>query len=1304
MPIGVVAAALFATPAMAINVANQTDWNTAVAAVGAAGSGATVTINFTGDFTLTSSLAALVVTNTGVTVNIVGAGHTIDGASAFQGMVVIGSNSPTVTVSNLTVANSLARGNNGTDGQAGYFSNALSYGSGGGGGGGLGAGGGLYVDSNANVTLTSVSFTNTSARGGTGGNGGSAQNTAADPVNGGNGGNGGAANGGGASGGGGTGGTGGHSNPFQGTGGNPGPATGDGGGGAGGSGTTSGDYSSNNTAGSGNNGGGSGGGGGDGATNHSGAPGADGGRGGNGGGARGGAIFVAAGGTLVVNDSPITNATLTAGSGGTGGSGGGSGGVTGNNGGAGVTSGQNLYLAANATIAVDATTTPGGLTYSGTISGTAGIAKSGTGTLTLSAANDYGGTTSITGGTLQLSGGTNRLPVSTAVSLSNAAVLDLNGQNQTIAALSSASATSSITLGSATLSVNQSTNTTFAGGVSGSGGLTKLGVGTLLLSGNNTYSGATTVSAGTLQLSGGNAIGDSSNVTMANVASAKLDLNGSSETIGSLAGGGNTGGNVLLGSGTLTTGNSVNTTYSGAISGVGGSLTKVGTDILILNHANTYTGTTTVSAGILRAGIAGALASNTVFVVNGGTLDLNNFALTANSLSGSGGAVSLGTAALTAGGDNASTTFSGAFSGGAASSLTKTGTGTWTLGGSSAGFQGSTTIGGGVLKVTGAMGSTDLAVNAGAGLTIDSTGSYVLQGTLTNNGTASVAAGGQLNALVGGVTSVGTIDNSGTINAAVNVTAGSVGGAGTFGSLTVGGGANFIAGNGAAGSSTTITGNLALQSGALYFVQINPVTSSFTSVGGTATLGGATLTAIYANGTYVNKQYTVVSAAGGLSGTFAGTVNTNLPSGFSSALSYDVTHAYLNLTLNFGLPGGLNGNQQNVGNALGNFLNNTGSIPIVYGALTPAGLSQAAGETGTGSQQTTFSAMTQFLGSLLDPFIGGRGGEGMSANAASFAEQDGASAYAASARGRTGTARDAYGMMTKAAPRAQAFEARWSVWASGFSGSQTTDGNGMAGSNSATSRVAGTTAGADFAFSPQTIAGFALAGGGTSFSVANNGSGRSDLFQAGAFLKHTVGSAYISGAAAYGWQDVTTDRTVTIAGVDRLRAEFNANAWSGRIEGGYRFVAPWIGGVGMTPYAAGQFTTFDLPAYAESIVVGTGNFALAYGAKSVTDTRSELGIRTDKSYAMPNAMLTLRGRFGWAHDFNADRAAAATFQALPGASFIVNGATPARDSALTTASVEMKWIDGWSAAATFEGEFSAVTRSYAGKGAVRYAW
>jgi uncharacterized protein with beta-barrel porin domain len=271
-------------------------------------------------------------------------------------------------------------------------------------------------------------------------------------------------------------------------------------------------------------------------------------------------------------------------------------------------------------------------------------------------------------------------------------------------------------------------------------------------------------------------------------------------------------------------------------------------------------------------------------------------------------------------------------------------------------------------------------------------------------------------------------------------------------------------------------------------------------------------------------------------------------------------------------------------------------------------------------------------------------------------------------------------------------------------GSQTTDGNATLGSNNTTSSIYGTAVGADYRISPYTIAGFALAGGGTNFSVANSGSGHSDLFQAGAFIRHDVGAAYISGALAYGWQEITTDRAVTAGGTSQLRAQFDANAFSGRLEGGYRFVAPWVGGVGITPYAAGQFTTFDLPAYAEQATVGSNAFALAYGAKDVTDTRSELGIRTDKSWAMTDGILTLRGRLAWAHDYDPDRSIGATFQTLPGASFVVNGAAQAADSALVTASVEKKWLNGWSAAATFEGEFSDVTRSYAGKGVVRYQW
>ena len=144
--------------------------------------------------------------------------------------------------------------------------------------------------------------------------------------------------------------------------------------------------------------------------------------------------------------------------------------------------------------------------------------------------------------------------------------------------------------------------------------------------------------------------------------------------------------------------------------------------------------------------------------------------------------------------------------------------------------------------------------------------------------------------------------------------------------------------------------------------------------------------------------------------------------------------------------------------------------------------------------------------------------------------------------------------------------------------------------------------------------------------------------------------------------------------------------------------------MGVTPYAAAQATRVRLPSYAENAVSGSNAFALAFASQTETNLRSELGARADKSYALRDGTLILRGRAAWAHDTNTDRVVSPTFQSLPGSAFTINGAQASPDSALITAGTEMKWRNGWSAAGTFEGEFSRTTESYAGKGTVKYAW
>jgi outer membrane autotransporter protein len=142
----------------------------------------------------------------------------------------------------------------------------------------------------------------------------------------------------------------------------------------------------------------------------------------------------------------------------------------------------------------------------------------------------------------------------------------------------------------------------------------------------------------------------------------------------------------------------------------------------------------------------------------------------------------------------------------------------------------------------------------------------------------------------------------------------------------------------------------------------------------------------------------------------------------------------------------------------------------------------------------------------------------------------------------------------------------------------------------------------------------------------------------------------------------------------------------------------------VTPYAAIQAQSFHTPGFAETDVTG-GGFGLDVNSRNASDTRSELGARFDHVAAVTrDAVVILRSRVAWAHDWISDPSLAALFQTLPGASFAVNGATPAKNSALTSAGVEYRLANGVVLLAKFDGEFASHASTYAGTGTVRYTW
>jgi YVTN family beta-propeller protein/autotransporter-associated beta strand protein len=777
-------------------------------------------------------------------------------------------------------------------------------------------------------------------------------------------------------------------------------------------------------------------------------------------------------------------------------------------------------------------------------------------------------------------------------------------------------------------------NATLSGAISGPGALTKMGAGTLTLSGNSSYTGATSVNAGTLQAGAVNAFSPFSAFTVAS--GATLDLASFNQTIGSLAG----AGSATLGSAVLTTGNdNTSTTFSGTISGTGG-LTKIGTGTLTLSGSNTYTGGTTLNAGTLAVGSNTALGTGALTLASGTTLQA-----AANGLSVANAMVFNGTDTV------------------------DTQTNALTLSGALSGSGGLTKIGTGVLMLTG--------TNTYSGVTSVNAGTLFVNGSITNSAV--------------------------TVNSGATLA-----GIGTVGTTTINSGGIFAPGT--SPGTMTVQGNLAFQSGALYLVQVNPSTASSTNVtaGGSAALAG-TVQAAFASGSYATRAYTILSAAGGLGGTtFNALTTSNLPAGFTASLSYTATDAILNLTATLAQPSGPSGpsalacafsvNQCNVANALNAFFNNGGALPpafVTIFGLTGANLANAltllSGEPATDAQQVGFQLTNQFLGIMLDPFVDGRSGIG-GGSAIGFAPE------------REELPDDialAYAKILKEPPKPQSLEQRWSVWGAGYGGSNRSSGDVAAvGSHDLSAATAGGAAGLDYRLAPGTVVGFALAGGGTNWGLTQGlGGGKSDAFQAGVYGTTRSGPAYLAAALAFTNHWMSTDR-FAFAG-DHLSASFNAQSFGGRVEGGYRFATIYGG---LTPYAAIQAQSFHTPSYSETDL-NAGGFALGFNSRNATDTRSELGGRFDRLLLLnPGAALTLRARVAWAHDWISDPSLAALFQTLPGASFIVNGAAPAKNSALASAGVEYRLANGVILLAKFDGEFASHSSTYAGTGTVRYTW
>jgi autotransporter-associated beta strand protein len=516
------------------------------------------------------------------------------------------------------------------------------------------------------------------------------------------------------------------------------------------------------------------------------------------------------------------------------------------------------------------------LALTGDISGGGLLYKSGSNTLTLTGTNTYLGGTRLNGGTIVL--GNNSALSSGNLLVSGNTAIQSNDDSRTLS-------NNALLLTNRILTVSGTNNLTLNGVIAGAGSLTKSGTGTLTLSGTNTYTGTTTISAGTLKVSSGSAIADTGAVSLADVAGAVFELS-NSETIGSLSGGGSSGGTVNLNANTLTVGNATSTTYSGVISGTG-ALTKQGAGVLTLSGTNTHSGGTTLSAGTIILGNNAALGTGTLTLGGAGTLQSNDDARSvSNAIATAGNALAISGASNLA--------LNGVISG--TGSLTKTGAGTLTLGGANT-YSGGTTVTTGIL--TGTSNSMQGNITNNAAVVFDQAGDGTYAGIMSGTGTLTKMGAGTIilsgnNTYTGLTTlSAGGLILSGQVGGALTVVGGTLSGDGTIGgTLTLNGG-TFSPG-GSIGT-TIILGDYVQNAGSTLEVEVEKASSGtlrsdLLDVTSSATLeAGSTIsvTDISASNCLIatGDTFTIIEADGGVTDNGAAITDSSAVLSFSGLVS-----------------------------------------------------------------------------------------------------------------------------------------------------------------------------------------------------------------------------------------------------------------------------------------------------------------------------------------------------------------------------------------------------------------------------------
>ncbi|MDR2851548.1 MAG: autotransporter domain-containing protein, partial [Burkholderiaceae bacterium] len=474
------------------------------------------------------------------------------------------------------------------------------------------------------------------------------------------------------------------------------------------------------------------------------------------------------------------------------------------------------------------------------------------------------------------------------------------------------------------------------------------------------------------------------------------------------------------------------------------------------------------------------------------------------------------------------------------------------------------------------------------------------------------------------------------------------------GDLTVGSGATFQPGSGSAGSSASVNGNLTLQPGANYAVNISPSAASRANVSGSATVNGANVQVLGGSGNYAaSTQYTILNAAGGVGGTFD-SVSSDLAF-LTPSLSYDPNDVYLTMQRNQASFASVadTSNQEATGGAIESMGNTDTAHPIYAAALNLSApqarnaFDQLSGEIHS-SAQTAMVEDTRFVrDATIDRLRDTQGGAGTPQTA-----------------------------ITSGNPNESA------LWFNTFGswGAWRTDGN----AGKMTRSIGGLVVGVDSPVASNARIGV-VGGYGRSNLHSQDNAALSTVneYTLGLYGGANWGDLALRSGAAYTWNNLSTDRRVLFPGYsDNLSNNSQAGAAQAYAELGYGINA---GGLAVEPYVNVAYVNLAKDAFVEQ-----GGAAALVGNKTNTDTTTTtLGVHASTNFDLGNASAKLKATLGWRRAF--DDLVPQTMQAFAdgsSTSFMMAGVPIAKDAGVVGLGVDFALSPETTIGVSYNGQFS----------------